>query len=107
LRAPISSLRASRLDEIDAAPGRVHALAFRLERRRGDDGDDHFFHISRVLGHEAMQQDDIVDFEVEMNPTKGKLQATAVRRLQRADGGDGYGPTRFGDAFFERDGDAP
>ena len=72
----------------------------------GDDGQQHFFHISRVNNREELQEGDTVSFETELSAKSGKLQAVTVRRLQHANGDD-YSPAQYGQAFFERDGGPP
>jgi cold shock protein len=68
----------------------------------GDDGSEHFFHISNVINREELQEGDRVEYEVALNKTKNKMYAADVRIIERANGRD-PAPPRYGQAFFERD----
>jgi CspA family cold shock protein len=61
-------------------------------------GNDVFVHISQIIARSPLQDGDVVQYDVEINPKSGKTQATKVG-LVRRDNADEYSPAHFGRAF--------
>jgi cold shock CspA family protein len=82
----------------------------RPDDRTACDSKDVFLHIRNCGGGlDYLQKGDRVEFETEMNTKTNKLQATAVKIVQRANGRevtDDYSPAQYGKAFLSETGAA-